>query len=42
MYDYGYGVTKNCQTALYWYGKAANQGNTNAKENKEKLEKKCY
>jgi TPR repeat protein len=32
IYEYGYGVPKNRNQAIYWYRKAAEKGNKMAKE----------
>ena len=37
-YEMGYGVAKNSQEAVKWYGKSAGQGHTTAQRNLAK----CY
>ena len=38
MYDYGTGVEEDENTAIYWYRKAARQGNEDAQERLDELE----
>jgi TPR repeat protein len=39
MYDNGLGVTQEYNSAMYWYRKAAEQGNTNAQHQLDEMER---